>query len=58
MAVGSFQVKDISDYLRRLKNSFVIVNPEERKEIIATEANRAAGEVSAQILPDDELWKS
>jgi glycyl-tRNA synthetase beta chain len=55
MAVGSFPVKDISDYLRRLKTSFVIVDPEERKEIIAAEANRAAGEVSGQILPDDEL---
>jgi glycyl-tRNA synthetase beta chain len=57
MAVGSFQVKDISDYLRRLKNSFVIVNPEERKELIAADANRAAAEVSAQILPDDELME-
>jgi glycyl-tRNA synthetase beta chain len=57
MAVGSFPVKDISDYLRRLKNSFVIVNPEERKELIVAEANRAAGEVSAQILPDDELME-
>jgi glycyl-tRNA synthetase beta chain len=55
MAVGSFPVKDISDYLRRLKTSFVIVDPEERKEIIAAEANRAAAEVSGQILPDDEL---
>lgn len=55
MAVGSFPVKDISDYLRRLKNSFVIVNPDERKELILAEANRVAGEVSAQVLPDDEL---
>jgi glycyl-tRNA synthetase beta chain len=55
MAVGSFPVKDISDYLRRLKNSFVIVNPDERKELILAEANRAAEEVSAQILPDEEL---
>jgi glycyl-tRNA synthetase beta chain len=55
MAVGSFPVKDISDYLRRLKNSFVIVNPDERKELIVAEATRAAAEVSAQILPDDEL---
>ena len=57
MAVGSFQVKDISDYLRRLKTSFVILNPEERKELIIAEANRAAAEVSARILPDDELME-
>ena len=55
MALGSFQVKDLSDYLRRLKNSFVIVNPEERKELILTEVNRAANEVSGTILKDDEL---
>lgn len=55
MAPGSFQVKDVGEYLRRLKNSFVIVNPEERKELIVGELNKAAGEVSGKILPDDEL---
>jgi glycyl-tRNA synthetase beta chain len=55
MAPGSFQVKDISEYIRRLKNSFVIVQPEERKDLILTELQRAAAEVSGQILPDDEL---
>jgi glycyl-tRNA synthetase beta chain len=55
MAVGSFQVKDLTDYFRRLKNSFVVVNPEERKELISSEVNKAAGEVSGRILPDDAL---
>lgn len=55
MAPGSFQVKDLAEYLRRLKNSFVIVNPEERKELILAELNKAASEVSGHILPDDEL---
>jgi glycyl-tRNA synthetase beta chain len=55
MAPGSFQVKDVGEYLRRLKNSSVIVNPEERKELIIGELNKAAGEVSGNILPDDEL---
>ena len=55
MALGSFQVKDLSDYLRRLKNSFVIFNPEERKELILAEVNRAATEVSGNILKDDGL---
>jgi glycyl-tRNA synthetase beta chain len=55
MARGSFQIKDIGDYQRRLKNSFVIVNPEERKELILAEVNRAASEVSGTILGDDEL---
>ncbi len=55
MAPGSFQVKDLPDYLRRLKNSFVILNPEERKEYILTEAKKVADEVSGHLLPDPEL---
>jgi glycyl-tRNA synthetase beta chain len=55
MAPGSFQVKDISEYVRRLKNSFVIVQPEERRDLILAELERVAAEVSGEILPDDEL---
>ena len=55
MAPGSFQVKDLPDYLRRLKNSFVILNPEERKEFILTEVNKAADEVSGHLLSDPDL---
>ena len=58
MAPGSFQVKDVGEYLRRLKNSFVIVNPDERKELIVAELNKAAGEVSGNILPITSSWKS
>ena len=55
MAPGSFSVKDVGDYLRRLKNSFVIVNPGERKEWIAAEINRSAAEISGTVLPDEDL---
>ena len=55
MAPGSFQVKDLPDYLRRLKNSFVILNPEERKEFILTEINKAADEVFGHLLSDPDL---
>ncbi len=58
MAPGSFQVKDLPDYLRKLKNSFVILNPEERKEFILTEADKAAGEVSGHLLPEPELLET
>lgn len=58
MAPGSFQVKDLGDYLRKLKNSFVIVNPEERKEMILTEATKAASEVSGSLLQDEELLET
>jgi len=55
MAPGLFQVKDTGEYLRRLKTSFVIVSPEERKELIAAEVNKAAAETGGIILPDEEL---
>jgi len=55
MALGSFQVKDLSDYFIKLKNSFVVVNPEERRDLILAEVNKAASEVSGRILPDDDL---
>jgi len=55
MAPGSFQVKDISEYLRRLKHSFVIVNPDERKDLILAEVHKVASEVSGHIIQDDEL---
>lgn len=58
MAPGSFQVKDLGDYLRKLKNSFVIVNQEERKEMILAEANKAASEVSGHLLQDEELLET
>ncbi len=55
MALGSFQVKDLADYFRRLKNSFVVVNPEERKDLISSEVNKAAAEASGQVVADEEL---
>ena len=55
MAPGLFQVKDTGEYLRRLKTSFVIVSPEERKDLIVAEVNKAAAEVGGAILPDEEL---
>ncbi len=58
MAPGSFQVKDLGDYIRRLKNSYVIVSPDERREIILGETNKAAAEVSGRILADDALLET
>ncbi len=55
MAPGLFQIKDTGEYLRRLKTSFVIVSPEERKDLIAAEVNKAAAEVGGAVLPDEGL---
>ncbi len=58
MAPGSFPVKDLGEYIRRLKNSSVIVNPEERQELILGEIKKAAGEVSGEIISDEELLET
>lgn len=58
MAPGPFQVKDFADYLRKLKGSFVIVNPEERRELIMEESRKAAAEVSGAIRVDPELQET
>jgi glycyl-tRNA synthetase beta chain len=58
MALGSFQVKDLADYLRRLKNSFVVVNPQERKDLILAEVNKAAAEVFGQVFKDEGLLET
>lgn len=58
MAPGSFPVKDPGEYIRRLRNSFVIVNPEERRELILAELKKAAAEVSGTIIQDDDLLET
>ncbi|MCX5906950.1 MAG: glycine--tRNA ligase subunit beta, partial [Deltaproteobacteria bacterium] len=58
MTPGSFPVKDLGEYIRRLKTSYVIVNPEERKEIILAEIHKAASEVSGNIVNDPELLET
>ncbi len=58
MAPGSFPIKDFGDYLRKLKNSFVIVNQDERKEMILAEAHKAASEVSGALLHDEQLLET
>lgn len=58
MAPGAFQVKDLADYLRKLKNSFVLVNQEERKETLRAEVTKAANEVSGHFLSDEELLET
>ena len=55
LAPGLFQVKDTGEYLRRLKTSFVIVSPEERKEWISAEVSKAAAEAGGSILSDEGL---
>ncbi|MBI4774939.1 MAG: glycine--tRNA ligase subunit beta [Deltaproteobacteria bacterium] len=48
-------VKDYADYLQRLRNAHVIIDPEERKNLMLAEIRRVAQERGGAILDDPEL---
>ncbi|HPJ96564.1 MAG TPA: glycine--tRNA ligase subunit beta, partial [Syntrophales bacterium] len=50
-----FEVTDYADYIEKAKKHFVIVDPEERKEIILREIRQAAAGVGGEALTDPEL---
>jgi len=51
-------VEDIADYLARTRENFVIVDPEERKQVIREETARAAAAVSGQVLNNEALLET
>jgi glycyl-tRNA synthetase beta chain len=55
LSPGSFRVKGLADYLKKLRKASVIVNPEERKRMIETGIDEAAQRVSGEILMNREL---
>ena len=55
MSPGFFAVKDAHDYLAKLRENYVVVDPEDRKKIIIQEAEKAAQTVSGRPILSDEL---
>ncbi len=55
MSPGFFVVKDIDDYLSKLRENYVVVNQEDRRKIIIEEAEKAARTVSGRPLLIAEL---
>ena len=55
MAAGPFEVIDIDRYVDLLRDRFVIVDTEERKERIRQVIAEAAAEQGGKILPDEAL---
>ena len=55
MHSGPIRVNNLSSYLQKTKEAFVMVDPAERKKKIQDEMVRQAAEVSGKILKDDEL---
>lgn len=50
-----FKIDSIKTYLKKTKESFVIVDPCERKNIIAREIERSAKKANGNCLKDDDL---
>jgi len=55
MHPGSMQVRDFPSYVQKLKEAFVVVDPEERKKAIEDGMDREAASVSGRVLRDEEL---
>ncbi len=57
LSPASFEIKDIKSYINLLKNNYVIVDHEERINLIRAGASRLAAEVNASVIWDEELIK-
>ncbi len=55
MSPAPFTVSGFDDYLAKAKQSYVIADPAERKNIILAEAQKSAAEVGGKILYTTEL---
>jgi len=56
MSAGEFEVSSSRDqYLKILRDNYVLVDPEERKNVLTKEAEDAASNVGGKLLQDDDL---
>ncbi len=55
LAPAAIQVKDFADYQKKIRDAFVIIDPEERKKIISEQAHALAKEAGYKLLEDQGL---
>ncbi|MCQ2965411.1 MAG: glycine--tRNA ligase subunit beta [Alphaproteobacteria bacterium] len=55
LAPASFEVKNFEDYAQKIRNAFVIIDPEERKKIISEKAHELAKSAGYKLLEDAGL---
>lgn len=55
MNPGSFEVVDFADYMKKTRDYFVIVDPDERKRIIVEEIEKAARSESGKVMQIEGL---
>jgi glycyl-tRNA synthetase beta chain len=58
MAPAAFPVGDFADYLERTRTAFVIADPRERRQIIATLIEAAAAAAGGSPLPNEALLET
>ncbi|RLB90575.1 MAG: glycine--tRNA ligase subunit beta [Deltaproteobacteria bacterium] len=51
----SIAIGDPSEYVDTLRSAFVVVDVEERKQMIREQIARAAGNLGGEVIPDEEL---
>lgn len=55
LAPAAIEVKDFADYQKKIRDAFVLIDPAERKKIIADNARALAKEAGYKLLEDDGL---
>ncbi|PKM48092.1 MAG: glycine--tRNA ligase subunit beta [Firmicutes bacterium HGW-Firmicutes-8] len=55
LSKGRIEISRASEYIDKLKQVFVIVNQNERKEIIWNQVTALAAKEGGEVVPDDEL---
>jgi glycyl-tRNA synthetase beta chain len=55
MQPGKIKIDSSADYVKRLKDAQVLVDPDERRKAVEREITRAAKKVGGSILADEEL---
>lgn len=55
LAPAAFEVKDFADYQKKIRDAFVLINPEERKRLISERAHTLAESAGFKLLEDEGL---
>ncbi|RYX99601.1 glycine--tRNA ligase subunit beta, partial [bacterium] len=55
LSEGKIEVNSVSDYINKLKENKVILNNEERKELIKSQLQQAAQSLNAEVVISEEL---
>ncbi len=57
LSPAAFEIKDCKAYINLLRNSFAILDPEDRKKIILDGAKKLASSVNALLIEDEDLFQ-